>query len=339
MTGTTTPPVPAGPEGGTVRARTGETDLELYTATALRVAGEVIGRYSTSFSWACRVLPPDARRDIAAIYAMVRVADEVVDGAAEEAGLPSARVSAALDAYERACEDALDTGFSTDLVLHAFADVSRRHGITAELTRPFFVSMRADLTVAEHGEDSLAAYIHGSAEVVGLMCLQVFLSMDGTRADGPADRAALRAAASRLGAAFQKVNFLRDLAADHDALGRTYFSGAAPEALTEERKAELLADLDADLDAALPGILALDPRAARAVLLAHGLFAELSRRLAATPAAELARRRVRVPDPVKARIAVRVLAASPAGIGRRGRPLPAGYAEDLAAHQDGDRRP
>ena len=299
-----------------------ETDLGLYTAVALDAASRVIGRYSTSFSWACRTLPASQRRDIAAIYAMVRVADEIVDGTAAEAGVPGPRVAAALDAYEAACEDAMATGFATDLVLHAFADVARRHGITPELTRPFFASMRADLTVAEHGARSLEEYIHGSAEVVGLMGLQVFLSLPGTRARTDAERDRLRACASRLGAAFQKVNFLRDLAADHDALGRTYFEGATPEALTEERKAALLTDLDADLDAALPGILALDPRVGRAVLLAHGLFAELARRIEATPAAELARRRVRVPDPVKAAIAARVLAASPVGVGRRGRPLP-----------------
>lgn len=307
--------------------------VPLYTRTARAAAGRVIRRYSTSFSWACRVLPRVQRQDIETIYAMVRVADEVVDGVAEAAGLDPARVGAALDAYEAACEDAMATGFSTDLVLHAFADVCLRHGITPALTRPFFASMRADLSVAEHGEDSLAQYIHGSAEVVGLMCLQVFLSLDGTRAHTPAERQALCAAASRLGAAFQKVNFLRDLAADHDMLGRTYFAGAAPDELTEERKTELLADLDADLDAALPGILALDPRAGRAVLLAHGLFAELARRIEATSAADLAHRRVSVPARAKAAIAARVLAASPLGIGRHGRPLP------VAATLDQDRSP
>ena len=286
------------------------TGLDLFTRTAHAAARTVIGRYSTSFSWACRTLPAQARGDLAAIYAMVRVADEIVDGPAAAAGLEPAQVRAALDAYETACEDAMATGFSADLVLHAFADVARRHGITPELTAPFFASMRADLETREHGEHSLAEYIHGSAEVVGLMCLRVFASLPGTRADTPAEQEELRAAASRLGAAFQKVNFLRDLAADHDGLGRTYFADARPGTLTEERKAELLADLWADLDAALPGIHALDPRAGRAVLLAHGLFAELAWRIAAVPAAELAERRVRVPDAVKARIALRVLAGS-----------------------------
>ena len=173
--------------------------------------------------------------------------------------------------------------------------------------------MRADLGIREHGAESLDAYIHGSAEVVGLMCLQVFLSLPGTRARTPGHRQELRAQASRLGAAFQKVNFLRDLAADHHELGRTYLPGAAPGVLTEARKAELVAEVRADLDAALPGIRALDPGAGRAVALAHGLFAALVDRIEATPAAELAHRRIRVPDRQKARIAARVLAR-----GRRG---------------------
>ena len=128
------------------------------------------------------------------------------------------------------------------------------------------------------------------------MCLAVFMDMPGTLADTPAQRELLTDCARRLGAAFQKVNFLRDLAADHHELGRTYLPGAAPGVLTEARKAELVAEVRADLDAALPGIRALDPGAGRAVALAHGLFTALVDRIEATPAAELAHRRVRVPD-------------------------------------------
>lgn len=284
--------------------------LRLYTATALAASGSVIGRYSTSFSLACRTLPPAVRRDIAGIYALVRVADEVVDGTAGAAGLEAARVRTALDGYEAAVNSALATGFATDLVIHGFADVARRHGFGRELTEPFFASMRADLDVAEHDGASLESYIYGSAEVVGLMCLEVFMDMPGTRADTPEQRGMLRATARRLGAAFQKVNFLRDLGADHDQLGRTYFPGADPAHLDETQKAQLLADLNADLDAAMPGILALDRRARRAVLIAHGLFAELSRRIERVPARELTRQRISVPTAVKLRIAARSLSDS-----------------------------
>lgn len=284
--------------------------LRLYTATALAASGSVIGRYSTSFSLACRTLPPAVRRDIAGIYALVRVADEVVDGTAGAAGLEAARVRTALDGYEAAVNSALATGFATDLVIHGFADVARRHGFGRELTEPFFASMRADLDVAEHDGASLESYIYGSAEVVGLMCLEVFMDMPGTRADTPEQRDMLRATARRLGAAFQKVNFLRDLGADHDQLGRTYFPGADPAHLDETQKTQLLADLNADLDAAMPGILALDRRARRAVLIAHGLFTELSRRIERVPARELTRQRISVPTAVKLRIAARSLSDS-----------------------------
>lgn len=284
--------------------------LRLYTATALAASGSVIGRYSTSFSLACRTLPPAVRRDIAGIYALVRVADEVVDGTAGAAGLEAARVRTALDEYEAAVNSALATGFATDLVIHGFADVARRHGFGRELTEPFFASMRADLDVAEHDGASLESYIYGSAEVVGLMCLEVFMDMPGTRSGTPEQRDMLRATARQLGAAFQKVNFLRDLGADHDQLGRTYFPGADPAHLGETQKAQLLADLNADLDAAMPGILALDRRARRAVLIAHGLFAELSRRIERVPAGDLTRQRISVPTAVKLRIAARSLSDS-----------------------------
>ena len=292
--------------------------LSLYTATALAASGAVIGRYSTSFSLACRTLPPVVRRDVAGIYALVRVADEVVDGTAGAAGLGPDRVRAALDAYEAEVASALATGFSTDLVVHGFADVARRHGFGTELTGPFFASMRADLDVAEHDGASLESYIYGSAEVVGLMCLEVFMDLPGTRAQTSEQREMLRATARRLGAAFQKVNFLRDLGADHDQLGRTYFPGADPSHLDETRKQLLLADLGADLDAAVPGILALDHRAGRAVLIAHGLFRELARRIEEVPAAELTRRRISVPAGVKLRIAARALSVT-ARTGSHGR--------------------
>ncbi|CAL8896271.1 phytoene synthase [Kocuria varians] len=284
--------------------------LSLYTGTALAASGAVIERYSTSFALACRTLPPAVRRDIAGIYALVRVADEVVDGTAGAAGLGTDSVRSALDGYEAEVASAIDTGFSTDLVVHGFADVARRHGFGTELTAPFFASMRADLEVAEHDGASLQTYIYGSAEVVGLMCLEVFMDMPGTRSGTPEERELLRTTARRLGAAFQKVNFLRDLGADHDELGRTYFPGADPVHLDEARKERLLADLTADLDAAVPGILALDHRVRRAVLIAHGLFEELAQRIREVPAAELTRRRISVPTAVKLRIAARALSTS-----------------------------
>lgn len=284
------------------------TGLDLYTRTAAAAAGQVIGRYSTSFALACRTLPRRTRADIASIYALVRVADEVVDGTAQAAGLDPHPVRTALDALEAEVDQAVAAGFSTNLVVHAFADVARRHGIGPELTAPFFASMRADLDVSEHDGSSLDSYIYGSAEVVGLMCLQVFFALPGTRADTEADRERLRESARRLGAAFQKVNFLRDLGADQAQLGRTYFPGTDPQQLDEATKDRLLAELQDDLDAAVPGINALDRRARRAVQLAHRLFGELARRIHAVPARRLVTERISVPTVVKARLAAQVLA-------------------------------
>lgn len=284
------------------------TGLDLYTRTAVAAAGQVIGQYSTSFAMACRMLPRDTRADIASIYALVRVADEVVDGTAGAAGLNPTPVRGALDELEAEVERAMSTGFSTNLVAHAFADVARRHGIDTELTAPFFASMRADLDVTEHDRESLQDYIYGSAEVVGLMCLQVFFALPGTRADTKGEREFLGESARRLGAAFQKVNFLRDLATDQCQLGRTYLPGSDQEQMDKATKDRLVTDLRADLDAALPGINALDRRARRAVMLAHQLFYELTDRIDSVPAEQLVQERISVPGAVKARLAVQVLA-------------------------------
>ena len=276
-----------------------------YTDAAGRSAGVVIARYSTSFGLACRLLGPEERRHIANIYALVRVADEAVDGAAAAAGLDAVAVRDQLNRLEHETETALLTGYSTNMVVHAFAGTARVCGIGVDLTRPFFASMRADITVAEHTADSLADYIYGSAEVVGLMCLRVFQTMPGAM---PGRDDELAAAARRLGSAFQNVNFMRDLAADRDQLGRSYFPQSGAEAWDEQRKHALVAEIRADLAAAGRGIALLPPGASTAVELAHALFSALVNRLERIPAEELLSRRVRVGTPQKAAIALRILA-------------------------------
>jgi len=265
-----------------------------YDAAASRSAAVVIRVYSTSFGWACRLLAPAEREHVRNIYALVRVADEIVDDA-EEAWSAADR-GRMLDALEEETARAIASGRSANLVVHAFARAARLHGIGDELIAPFFASMRADLSVDSHDDASLAEYVHGSAEVVGLMCLRVFVGGDA------ATYARLAPGASRLGAAFQKVNFLRDLRQDHDALGRTYFPGLDPAAFSDAHRDVLLDDIDEDLRVAREALVQLPPSSRRAVWLAHALFSELSRRLRATPAAEIRSRRVRVPDAVKARI-------------------------------------
>ena len=271
----------------------------LYDEVAEQTASIVIRRYSTSFGLASKLLGPQVRQHVENIYALVRVADEIVDGSGEQAGLSLLETAQALNALEAETELAIELGFSANLVVHAFALTARETGFGSELTRPFFESMRMDLTETEHDQQSFDRYVYGSAEVVGLMCLRAFVLNE--RVD---DAAVLERGARALGAAFQKVNFLRDLAADFDALGRSYFPGVRVESFDEQTKLRLLDDIDADLAVSASVLPLLPSSSRRAVALAQSLFAELSRRLRATPAERLRTTRVRVPNPVKARLAL-----------------------------------
>lgn len=276
-----------------------------YDRTAQAAAGVVISRYSTSFGLACRLLGSGVRTHVRSVYALVRVADEIVDGASAGAGVPVEQALAVLNDLEQETLAAIDRGFSTNLVVHAFALAARPARIGQELVRPFFASMRADLGVDTHSDASLQEYVYGSAEVVGLMCLAIFLADDPV---DPATRNELTAGARRLGAAFQKVNFLRDLSEDYTSLGRVYLPGADPRALTEVTKENFLDDIDADLAAARAVIDDLPHNSRTAVLIAHDLFAELAIKLRATPAASLLTTRVRVANRRKMVLAARAAA-------------------------------
>ncbi|MBI9114408.1 phytoene/squalene synthase family protein [Sanguibacter suaedae] len=278
-------------------------DQDLYDAVAQDAASAVIRGYSTSFGWACRMLHRPVRAHVRDVYALVRLADEIVDG--PYSSVDPERSARLLDDLEEETRTARRTGYSTNLVVHAFALTARRFGIGDDLVDPFFASMRADLTVREHTPSSLETYVHGSAEVVGLMCLRVFLGSAGRD-----DYDDLADGARRLGAAFQKINFLRDIAADHDELGRVYLPGVDLDDLDDTHRDALLAEIDADLAAAAAVIPSLPANSRAAVRAAHGLFGELTERLRSTPARELLRTRVRVPGAVKARILASALATS-----------------------------
>ena len=277
---------------------------DLYDEVAHETAVIVIRRYSTSFSMATRLLGDGVREDVENIYGLVRVADEIVDGVAEGAGLAPADVRRRLDEFEAETERATASGYSANLIIHAFALTARKTGIGADLTRPFFASMRADVLQKKHTPASFDEYVYGSAEVVGLMCLRAFLAGHDIT---PEQDQRFVAGARALGAAFQKVNFLRDLSADADGLGRAYFPGVDVAHLTDDVKATLVADIDADL--ALSGAIVPElPRSSRrAVALAQSLFAELNRRIEKTPAAVLRTTRISVPNAVKTRLLIRAL--------------------------------
>lgn len=280
-----------------------------YTSAALKSSAVVLRSYSTSFGLASRLFEGGVRREVESVYALVRVADEIVDGVTSAAGLDPAETRRQLDEFERETERALDLGYSSNLVVHAFADTARRTGISVDLTRPFFASMRADLDQVEHTPESFSRYVYGSAEVVGLMCLKTFLHGQSISA---AETARLERGARHLGAAFQKVNFLRDLAEDFQSLGRSYFPDVSPANFDEATKERLLEDIENDLRESRAVLRGLPRSSRRAVALAQELFAELAARIRATPAPELIRTRISVPNTVKVRIAAAVLS------GRRG---------------------
>ncbi|MCH6196902.1 squalene/phytoene synthase family protein [Corynebacterium mastitidis] len=269
--------------------------LEFFDALAARASAGVLGAYSSSFSLATALLGSRERADIRALYAMVRVADEIVDGVGAEAGVD---VAACLDAYEHAALAVMRSRFSPDPVLHSFGRTARACGFEEEWVRAFFTSMRADIAPRPMREEDFGRYVYGSAEVIGLMCVAIFVR--GVEV-APHEREAMWASARRLGAAFQKINFLRDLGEDAARLGRRYYETP----LSEEAKARIVREIRADLAAAEPGLALLPPRPRRAVAAARGVYAELLSRLEATPADLLTRRRVRVPGPRKAWAAAR----------------------------------
>ncbi|MDO5711628.1 MAG: squalene/phytoene synthase family protein [Micrococcales bacterium] len=275
----------------------------LYDCVSERSAAVVISHYSSSFGLASRLLAEPVRTHIRSAYALVRVADEIVDNPDPALGHgPRATMLSWLQADVR---HALQTGYSANLVVHAFARTALACGIDEELVGPFFESMRMDLEPTVITPESFERYVYGSAEVVGLMCLRIFLA--GDRAY---DYDRLAPGARSLGAAFQKVNFLRDLADDHDTLGRSYFPGLDVNQFCDDDRDRILDDIAADLDAAAAVIPELPSSSRRAVRVGHATFAELAARLRATPAAEIRRTRVRVPDTVKVRLVAAALYGS-----------------------------
>lgn len=281
--------------------------LNRYDRMAVKAAHKVISSYSTSFSLATGLLSPSVRRDIRNLYAMVRIADEIVDGTVEAAGASHRECEQLLDDYEAAVLAAPAQRFHVDPVLHAYAQTARRCDFDPAHVRAFFASMRRDLTQSSHDQGSFDEYVYGSAEVIGLLCLQAFL-VDHPVTD--AERRRLEAGARALGSAFQKVNFLRDLREDAGVLGRSYFPGVDITSLTEDDKSRLVAEIRGELADAAAVIPLLPPTARAGVLAATNLFAELNERIDATPAAELARRRISVPRRTKAAILAKAVARS-----------------------------
>ena len=269
--------------------------LDRYSKAAITSSAEVIKSYSTSFGLATRLLAQPIRSHVQNIYALVRVADEIVDGAAAGAlGRNSEfALSSELEKLEQETYKAMQSGFSTNLVVHAFALTARAAKIDRKIVEPFFYSMRQDLQQNKHDQKSFDKYVYGSAEVIGLMCLQTFM-LD--KQYTPSQLETLRKGAQALGAAFQKVNFLRDLSADFEQLGRSYFPDLNVETFTQEKKRELVADIQNDLNTSAKTIPLLPRSSKRAVVAAQLFFTALNDKIAKTPAETLISTRIRVND-------------------------------------------
>ncbi len=224
------------------------------------------------------------RAPIYAIYGYVRFADEIVD---TFHGFPRQEL---LERFRADTWRAIDEGISLNPVLQAFQETVNRYRIDCQLIAAFLDSMAMDLAQDRHGRESFDAYIFGSAEVVGLMCLRVFVEGDDRQYE------ALKEPARRLGAAFQKVNFLRDMRSDFEERGRVYFPDLEAFALDEEIKVRIEEEVDADFMAAKAGIRGLPEGARFGVWLAYRFYYKLFARIRRSSPEHIRQNRIRVPN-------------------------------------------
>ena len=241
--------------------------------------------YSTSFSMATKMLAPVIRQDIYNVYGFVRLADEIVDSFHDydKEGL--------FQKLETELEIALADKISLNPILNAFQYTVHKYDIERTYINSFMDSMRMDLTKSDYKtEEEYDQYIYGSADVVGLMCLQVFVQGDKAKFE------ALKDAAMSLGTAFQKVNFLRDLKEDFEGLSRTYFPNTNLDSLDETSKDKIIADIESDFKKGYQGILKLPSEAKFGVFMAYRYYRRLLKKLKKTAASDIKSTRIRVPN-------------------------------------------
>ena len=241
--------------------------------------------YSTSFSVAVKMLAPNIRQDIYNVYGFVRFADEIVDT------FHDYNKETLFEMFEIDLENALHNRISLNPVLNAFQHTVHKYSIPQTMICSFMNSMKLDLKKTEYNSfEEYNEYIYGSADVVGLMCLMVFV-------DGDAEKFAdLEHAAMRLGSAFQKVNFLRDLKTDYEDLNRTYFPNTDLSRLDEQSKQSIINEIEADFEAGYQGILRLPMDAKFGVYTAYVYYKKLLSKLKNTPSVEIKNTRIRVPN-------------------------------------------
>lgn len=272
---------------------------QLYRDISFQTSKLITRSYSTSFSIAVSYLEPGIREAVYSIYGFVRLADEIVDSFLDYDR------EKLISQLERDYYEALENRISINPALNSFQETVRQYNIPDELIKAFLTSMKADLYKSYYtSKTETDEYVYGSAEVVGLMCLMVFVKGNLNHYNE------LKEPARRLGAAFQKVNFLRDLKNDTEQLDRHYFHSTLGNEFTENVKKEIVEDILEDFRAAYPGIKKLPPDSRIGVLIAYYYFLTLLRKINNTPAVRQFERRIRIPDFIKLLILSKALAVT-----------------------------
>jgi len=256
----------------------------IYLQISTKTSKNITKQYSTSFAMGIRLLKKELREPIYNIYGFVRIADEIVDTfhAAPQRDL--------LLEFREDTNKAIDRGISTNPVLHSFQQTVNEFNIDRTLIDTFMDSMQMDLDKIDYTSDLYDKYILGSAEVVGLMCLHVFVNNDKRLYEE------LKPYAMKLGAAFQKINFLRDLKDDYQVLGRVYFPNVEMQEFSEKSKESIIREIEADFKQGLEGIKKLPKSSRFGVYLAYVYYTKLLKSIKKKPADVLLNERVRIPD-------------------------------------------
>ncbi|WP_413997926.1 phytoene/squalene synthase family protein [Flavobacterium sp. W1B] len=265
---------------------------KLYDELAYKVSKMVTEKYSTSFSLGILALKPSIRPSIYAIYGYVRLADEIVDS------FHDYDKAVLLERFKNETWNALEEGISLNPILQSFQETVRKFAIDKVLIEKFLHSMEMDLQQLDYNSDLYKEYILGSAEVVGLMCLQVFAEGNKEVFEN------LKPYAMKLGSAFQKVNFLRDLKDDFDVLGRTYFPNIDMKIFNNKIKRQIENEIEEEFKEALIGIKKLPPSAKFGVYLAYKYYFSLFKKIKNTPADKIMNQRIRIPNGQKLSLAM-----------------------------------
>ena len=258
--------------------------MDLFDQTTLECSKLITQRYSTSFTLGIKTLNKKLHFPIYAIYGFVRYADEIVDT------FHSKDKARLLNHFEASTFEAIEQKVSLNPVLHAFQLSVNQYNIDHELIRAFLHSMRLDLSETVYDQKGYEEYIYGSAEVVGLMCLKVFCNGNEKQYQE------LLPPAKKLGAAFQKVNFIRDIKSDFEERGRVYFPGVDFDNFSKTAKEAIEDDIQQDFDDALIGIRKLPQEARLGVYLAYKYYLKLFKKIKDCPPGKIKEERIRIPD-------------------------------------------